>query len=341
MNILLLCIPVSTWCCRRCYYYPFSVGGFSLKSIFCTFSNMCTLLGEGSITPSDSWGKELLNYELGEWREVRKAHWEDWRRALECRVCNAKERRKSIMQTKKRMLYSARQESRWSLRCLSVEWKRGGEKYEWARWNQKCKGRRWRHHMQTIPLDISLKDSPSFSLLLEKPLLGSPRRGNFENSEQCYWYAHYLFKKCGSSTCTWFYWHWLQVFLRSTFTLPLMPLTGLERTFGHVECYCGWKSLPKYMSKGFTTCNNVLSGHFTSQLMWAAVPQSLPFPDGLLLDVTSANLSGHLGISPKHRKDECTEIQRQSACGQSGFTATLSVSAKITRKVVKGEETKI
>lgn len=93
------------------------------------------------------------------------------------------------------------------------------------------------------------------------------------------------------------------------------------------------------MSKGFTTCNSVLSTHFTSQLTWAAVPQSLPFPNGLLLDVTSANPSGHLGISPKHRKDECTEIQRQSACGQSGFTAILSVSAKITRKVVKGEET--
>ena len=97
----------------------------------------------------------------------------------------------------------------------------------------------------------------------------------------------------------------------------------------------GEKAFPKYMSKGFTTCNSVLSGHFTSQLTRAAVPQSLPFPDRLLLGATSANLSGHLGISPKHRKDECTEIQRQSACGQSGFTAILSVSAKITRKVVK------
>ena len=96
------------------------------------------------------------------------------------------------------------------------------------------------------------------------------------------------------------------------------------------------KAFPKLMSKGFTTCNSVLSGHFTSQLTRAAGPQSLPFPSGLLLGATSANLSGHF---PKHRKDERTEIQRQSACGQSGFTAMLSVSVQSMRKAVE-EETK-
>lgn len=63
--------------------------------------------------------------------------------------------------------------------------------------------------MQTVPLNTSIKDSskcPSLSLLLEKSLLGSPRRGNFDNSEQCYWYEHY-FLKCGSSVYTRFYWH--------------------------------------------------------------------------------------------------------------------------------------
>lgn len=63
--------------------------------------------------------------------------------------------------------------------------------------------------MQSIPLNTSKKDSskyPSLSLLLEKSLLGSPRRGNFANSEQCYWYEHY-FLKCGSSVYTRFYWH--------------------------------------------------------------------------------------------------------------------------------------
>ena len=49
--------------------------------------------------------------------------------------------------------------------------------------------------MQAIPLNTTIKVSskyPSLSLLLEKSLQGSPRGGNFDNSEQCYWYEHYV-----------------------------------------------------------------------------------------------------------------------------------------------------
>ena len=84
---------------------------------------------------------------------------------------------------------------------------------------------------------------------------------------------------------------------------------GWKELSGTQSVIVAEKAFPKFTSKSFTTCNSVLSGHFTSQLTRAAGPQSLRFPNGLLLGATSANLSGHF---PKHRKNECTEIEAVS-----------------------------
>ena len=88
-----------------------------------------------------------------------------------------------------------------------------------------------------------------------------------------------------------------------------MPLTWLERTFRHAECYWGWKSFPWAHVQELYNMRQCAVRHFTSQLTRAAGPQSLRFPNGLLLGATSANLSGRF---PKHRKNECTEIEAVS-----------------------------
>lgn len=97
---------------------------------------------------------------------------------------------------------------------------------------------------------------------------------------------------------------------KQKFTLPPMPLTWLKRTFGHTEWYCG----PKYMSKGFTTCTK------------CAVRESDKSADARCSATTTA-LSRtvcccaqpqaiSLGIFPNTKKDDCTEIRKESACGQ-------------------------
>ena len=111
---------------------------------------------------------------------------------------------------------------------------------------------------------------------------------------------------------------------------------GWKELLGTQSVIVAGKAFPKYMSKGFTTRKSVLSGHFTSQLIWAVAPQWLPFADGLLLGATPANLSGH-SPPPKHRKDECTEI-RESACGQSGVTTMLSVCVDYEKSWGRREE---